>query len=81
MTGYSGSRTSSAGTLLMYRPRPQSWSVEYETLAYHSPDGHLIQASCTAGTQRPSCHTSTARGGSMRRMRSLSTRTTVGGVR
>jgi len=81
MTAYPGSRTHSSGTDFTYLPRPHSWSVEYETLAYHSPDGHLTQASWTPGTQRPSCHTSTARGGSMRRMRSLSTRTTVRSVR
>ena len=80
MTAYSTGRTSSAGSDRMYRPRPHSCSVVYVTEA-RQPSSQRTQPSIQPGTQRPSCSTSTARGGSILRMRSLSTRTTVGGVR
>lgn len=77
---YSGSRTSSAGTLRMYRPRPQSWPTVNDTDARHSPSGHRTQPSCQPGTQFPSWNTSTARG-SGKRLTSSDTTTTVGGQR
>jgi hypothetical protein len=75
---HSGSRTQSLGTERKYRPRPQSCATTYETDARHSPSGHRTQASCQAGTQFPSCSTSTARG-SGKRLTSSPTTQTVGG--
>lgn len=79
MTPYTG-RTYSAGSDRMCLPLPHGWSTTYTTDAIHSPrSGHHDQPSSVAGRQAPSCHTSTGRGGSKRRMRSLSgTRPTVG---
>jgi hypothetical protein len=78
VTQPSTGRTSSAGTDLTYRPRPHSWSSTYDTDARHSPSGQRTQASCMAGTQRPSWRTSTGRGSSKRRVRGSVTPATVG---
>lgn len=63
---YSTGRTSSAGSDLMYRPRPHSWSTTNVTDARHSPSGHRTHPSIEPDTQAPSCKTRTCRAGSIR---------------
>lgn len=78
MRGYSAGRTSSAGTDRTYRPSPQSCSTEYVTDARQDPSsGRRTQPCCMASTHRPSCSTSTLRGGSIR-LSSSATPATVG---
>ena len=75
------SRTDVAGSERTCCPIPHSYWTPYRTDAHHSPvDGHRTQPSIQPATQTPSCSTSTARGGSMRRT-SSDTTTTVGDPR